>query len=253
MTTDVWKGVSAAGVSWSYDAEASVVSDDTPTLAQPSIPVYAARGFIPYSIEVGADYPGFADEMSKLLSQGFTDLLAVGTCTATGTAQPRGVFASATSNPTHTLVTTAGSIAGVDLRKHWAAVPERFRKNATHLVSTANDAVIRGLGNNLAMSDYSVNLLADGTSTLFGRPVVISDYAPTFTSTTGGLANQAILTGDFGTGFVVVQRAGMTVELVQHLFDTTTGRPTGQRGWFAYARHGYDYVNVNAFRVLANA
>ncbi|MGH2929344.1 MAG: phage major capsid protein, partial [Solirubrobacteraceae bacterium] len=66
ITTDAWKGVSSAGVSWSYDAEASAVSDDTPTLAQPSIPVYAARGFVPYSIEVGQDYPGFADEMAML-------------------------------------------------------------------------------------------------------------------------------------------------------------------------------------------
>jgi HK97 family phage major capsid protein len=84
ITTDAWKGVSSAGVTWSYDAEASAVSDDTPTLAQPTIPVYAARGFIPYSIEVGQDYPGFADEMSALLSQGFVNLLAKGTMTGSG-------------------------------------------------------------------------------------------------------------------------------------------------------------------------
>src|ERR1019366_5988810 len=78
ITTDAWKGVSSSGVVWSYDAEASAVSDDTPTFAQPQVPVYMARGFIPYSIEVGQDYPGFADEMAMLLGQGFVDLLARG-------------------------------------------------------------------------------------------------------------------------------------------------------------------------------
>ena len=112
------------------------------------------------------------------------------------------------------------------------------------------DSQIRGLGNNLAMSDYTVNLLADGTSTLFGRPVVLSDYAPSFTNTTG--AESVLVAGDFSKGFLIVNRAGMTVEPVQHLFDTSTGRPTGSRGWFAYARHGFDIVNANAFRLLSN-
>jgi HK97 family phage major capsid protein len=111
ITTDAWKGVSSAGVSWSYDAEASAVSDDSPTLAQPSIPVYSARGFIPYSIEVGQDYPGFADEMAMLLNQGFIDLLASQTMVGSGSSQPRGLFtamSATTSNPSHVVVTTTG-------------------------------------------------------------------------------------------------------------------------------------------------
>jgi HK97 family phage major capsid protein len=254
ITTDAWKGVSSAAVSWSYDAEAAAVSDDTTTLAQPNIPVYAARGFIPYSIEIGQDYPGFAEEMSNLLGQGYVDLLASQTVVGSGSSSPRGIFVAAsatTTNPAHLTVTTAGTIDGVSLRKTWAALPERFRGKATWLLSPQVDAQVRGLGNNLALADYTVNLLADGNSTLFGRPVVLSDYAPGFTGTTGQ-ANYAVV-GDFSTGFLIVQRAGMTVELVNHLFDTSTGRPTGQRGWFAWTRHGFDVVNANAFRLLANS
>jgi HK97 family phage major capsid protein len=254
ITTDAWKGVSAAASSWAYQAESAVVADGTPVLAQPVITVYAARGFIPYTIEVGQDYPGFAEEMSNLLGQGYLDLLAVNTETGSGASQPRGIFTAVSANttaPTHVTVTTAGTIDGVSLRKTWGNLPERFRKNATWVVSPTVDAQIRGLGNNLAMSDYTVNLLADGTSTLFGRPVIVDDYAPAFTGTTGA-ANYAVV-GDFSQGFLIVQRAGMTVELVNHLFDTTTGRPTGQRGWFAWSRHGYDVVNQNAFRLMSNS
>jgi hypothetical protein len=84
VTNNIWKGVSSAGMSWSFDTEAAEVSDDTPTLAQPSVTVHMARGFLPYSIEVGMDYPGFAMEFGKLLNQGYNDLLAVHSMTGTG-------------------------------------------------------------------------------------------------------------------------------------------------------------------------
>lgn len=252
ITTDAWKGVSSAGVSWSYDAEASAVSDDSPTLAQPSIPVYAARGFIPYSIELGQDYPGFADEMSHLLNQGYLDLVASQTAVGSGSSSPKGIFTAmaGTTNPAHVTVTTAGVIGATDIRSAWSSLPERYRPRATWVMSPTVDGKVRALGNNLNLADFTVNLTADGTPVLTGRPVVVTDYAPAFTGTTGA-ANYAVV-GDF-SNFLIVQRAGMTVELVNHLFDTSTGRPTGQRGWFAYARHGFDAVNTNAFRLLSNS
>ncbi len=254
ITTDAWKGVSSAAASWSYQAEAAVAPDSTPTLAQPNVPVYAARGFIPYSIEVGQDYPGFAEEMSTLLAQGYVDLVANNTVIGSGSSQPRGIFtamAATTTNPAHVVVTTVGALGAVDLRAAWAALPQRFRGKATWLMSPSVETKVSQFGNGLALSDFTVNLLADGTRQLIGRPVVLTDYAPSFTGTTGA-ANYTVV-GDFSTGFLVVQRAGMTVELVNHLFDTSTGRPTGQRGWFAFARHGYDVVAPNAFRIIANS
>jgi HK97 family phage major capsid protein len=188
ITTDAWKGVSSSGVSWSYDAESAVVSDDTPTLVQPSIPVYAARGFIPFSIEVGQDYPGFADEMAALLGQGFIDLIAKGSMTGSGNACPTGIFTAltnATNNPAHVTVSTVGSLGAVDMRTAWATLPERFRPRATWVMSPTVEGKVRAFGNGLALSDFTVNLLADGTSVLTGRPVVVSDYAPAFTGTTG--------------------------------------------------------------------
>jgi HK97 family phage major capsid protein len=253
ITTDAWKGVSSAGVSWAYDAEASVVADNSPTLAQPTIPVYAARGFIPYSIEIGQDYPGFADEMSTLLNQGYIDLCAKQTMVGSGISSPTGIFttlANQTVSPAHVVVATAGTLSANDIRKAWSLLPERYRPHATWVFSPTVDAQIRALGNNLALADFTVNLLADGTPVLTGRPVVVSDYAPAFVSTTGA-ANLAVV-GDF-SNFLIVQRAGMTVELVEHLFDTATGRPIGERGWFAFARHGFDSVNSNGFRLLSNS
>ena len=247
ITTDNWKGVSSAGVSWSYDAELTEVSDDAPTLAQPSIDVYSARGFIPYSIEIGQDYPGFAEEMRRLLDQGYVDLVAKQSMTGT---TPVGIFTAIDATAASEVsVTTDGALGAVDILKVWSALPERYRSRATWVMHTSVENEIRKFAADSDGAYYTVNLAAGGVGTLMGRPIVVSDYAPAFTGTTG--AANILVVGDF-SNFVIAQRAGMTVELVPHLFGVTNGRPLGARGWFAYARHGFDSVNDAAFRLLQN-
>jgi HK97 family phage major capsid protein len=77
----------------------------------------------------------------------------------------------------------------------------------------------------------------------------VTDYAPSFTGTTG--AENFAVVGDFSR-YVVVQRAGMSVELVPTIFDASTQRPTGERAWFATARHGLGVSDANGFRLLSN-
>lgn len=247
ITTDEWKGVSSAGVSWSYDAELAQVSDDSPTVAQPTVPVYKAAGFIPYSIEVGEDYPGFAAEMRRLLDAGYIDLVAAQSATGSGSA-PQGIFTALDANTNvEVVVGTDGAFSAPDLLKVWKSLPERYRANATWFMHTDVENEIRSFGNG-ADGYYTVNLAAGGIGTLFGRPVRTSDYAPEFTGTTG--AANILVVGDF-SNFLVAQRAGMSIELVPHIFGANQ-RPTGARGWYAYARHGFDSVNDLGFRLLQN-
>jgi HK97 family phage major capsid protein len=247
VTNDEWKGVSSAGVTFSYDAEAAAVSDDAATLAQPTITVYKAAGFIPFSLEVGDDYPAFAAEMRRLLDSGFMDLVASGTVVG---STPIGIFTALDANTNvEVSVTTDGAFGAVDVLKLWKALPERSKANASWIMSTGVENEIRKFAASSDGAYYTVNLAEGGLGNLFGRPVYTTDYAPDFTATTGA-ANICVV-GDF-SNFVVAQRAGMTVELVPHLFDVTNNRPTGQRGFYAVARHGYDSVNDNGFRLLQN-
>jgi HK97 family phage major capsid protein len=249
ITTDEWKGVSSAGVSWSYDGEGTEVSDDSPTLAQPTVPVYTARGFIPYSVEVGDDYPAFAAEMRRLLDAGYIDLVAQQTITGSGSSQPTGVFTALDANTNvEVVVTTDGAFGAVDLLKVWKSLPERYRANATWIMNTDVENEIRTFAAGADSAYYTVDLSAGGIGTLFGRPIRTTDYAPEFTGTTG--AANILVVGDF-SNFLVAQRAGMSLELVPHLFGANQ-RPTGQRGWFASARHGFDSVNDLGFRLLQN-
>jgi hypothetical protein len=91
VTGDNWKGVSSANVSWSWDAEASEVSDDSPTFAQPAIPNYTARGFVPISIEALEDEQNVTQEVGRLLMGGKNDLEASAFITGTGSGQPTGI------------------------------------------------------------------------------------------------------------------------------------------------------------------
>ncbi len=248
ITTDQWKGVSSAGVTWSWDSEAEEVSDDTPTLAQPTIPVYSARGFVPFSIEVGMDYPNFAREVAGLLAEGYSELTAEAFATGSGSGQPTGVLTALDAVTTsEVVVTTDGTFSATDIDKVWSALPDRARGNATWAMSADVESYISLWGDAVGgrTADLGGNL-----TTLRGRPHVVSSYFPSFTGTTG--AANILVVGDFKKGMTIAQRAGMTMELVPHLFGTTNQRPTGQRGYFAHARVGSDVVDDGALMLLQN-
>lgn len=252
ITTDAWKGVNSGGFTWAYDAESAAVADNSLTdLAQPVITVYKAAGFIPYTIEVGDDYPDFQEEMSKQLAQGYLNLVAKQTMTGSGSSQPFGIFTTLqnTTTPAHVIVTTLGTLGAVDVRSAYAKLGELFRSKATWMMNVSVENTIRAFGNNLALADFTINLGANGIGTLMGHDIRLSDYAPSPTNTTG--AESFLVVGDFAH-YRFIQRAGMTVELVPHLFDQSTARPLGQRGWYAWARHGADVDASNAFRLVSN-
>src|SRR6266705_2582667 len=256
VNTNQWKGVSSAGVTWAFQTEAAAATDNSPTLAQPNVLVHMARGFIPYSIEVGMDYPGFASEMGTLLAQGYDELLVNKFTVGSGTGEPKGILTaiSATAGD-RVVVGTPGSIVAGDPYKLWAALPQKYRRGASWLMSIGVNNAIRQLGAANVFHGYTVNLPIEWADQLFGKPVYESPYMPPTTTWTTTAEGQAIV-GDF-SNFVIARNGGMSVELVPQLFSQLTAgqgmaTPTGQRGWFAYARIGSDASNTAGFRILVS-
>jgi HK97 family phage major capsid protein len=248
VNTNAWKGVSSAGVSWSFDAEASAVSDDSPTLAQPKVDVFTARGFIPYSIEVGEDYPGFASEMSALLASGYDELLVDKFTRGSGTGEPQGIVTALDADTTvEVLLATAGTLAAADIYNVWAKLPQRFRRGASWLGAVDINNKIRQLGTANNFHATTVQLSAGSAEVLMNRQWYETPYMTDLTSS--GVHTNVAVVGDF-SNYVVARRGGMSVELVPQLFDVTNNRPTGQRGWFAYARIGGGSANNQGFRLL---
>lgn len=252
VNTNTWKGVSSAGVSWSFDAEAVEVSDDAPTLAQPTVSIYTARGFIPYSIEIGEDYPGFASEMSGLLMEGYDELLVDKFTRGSGSNEPFGVLTvlSASSGNRVAIQTSGTNFGANDPYTVWKALGQRFRRKASWLMSVDVNNKLRQLGTANVFHAFTQSLPAEWADTLFGKSVYESPYMPDTTTSTSANSGLAIV-GDF-QNYVIARRTGMSVELIPHLFSTTTNLPSGQRGWFAYSRIGGNVVNTYGLKLLVN-
>ncbi len=253
INTNAWKGVSSAGVSWSFDSEAAEVSDDAPTLAQPTINIFTARGFVPFSLEISQDYPSFAAELQRLLMEGYDELLVDKFTRGSGSGEPQGILTVLSANAAVRVpITTSGSAFGPnDPYKVWAAVPQRFRRRASWMMSVDANNKIRQIGTANVFHAFTENLPAEWADTLFGRRAYESPYMPDTTTSTSANSGLAIV-GDFRAGYKIARRSGMTVELISHLFHTANNLPRGQRGLFAWSRIGAGSVNDSAFRLAVN-
>lgn len=252
ITTDEWKGVSSAGMSWYWTTEGVASTDGSPTLAQPTVVTKKVTGWIPYSVEVGGDYPNFASEMSRLLLSGYSEKIVEGLTVGTGAAaQPTGVVtALEATTASQVAVSSDGNFLPADVYALWAALPVRFRGTSRWMSSVGVMNALRQFGTTVG-SEFTVNLLAQEVPALFGRPYHVNEYMDAPVTATTGAASLMIV-GDW-SNFLIAQRVGMTVEVVQHVMDTTTGTPTGQRGLWAWARIGSNVVVPEAFRVLSQS
>jgi HK97 family phage major capsid protein len=256
VTNNLWQGISTAGMTWSYSTEGTEVSDNSPTLAQPTVRVHMAKGFLPYSIEVSMDVPDFMNQMSLILNSGYNDLLATKTMTGTGTNEPYGIFV-AMSNSTSVLTpTTDGQFGGQDIFATYAKLPERYRANATWVMSVNVQNAIRQFAANTTsvQSAYFTVDMTAGTFRINEKPVVLTDYAPLSTGSvpgTTGLQN-ILMISDFTASYVWAQRMGMSIEPLPALTGSGNRFPTGQRGLFAWSRNGGNSVNNRGSVLLQN-
>jgi HK97 family phage major capsid protein len=82
-------------------------------------------------------------------------------------------------------------------------------------------------------------------ASLIGYPASEASTLSTAPTTTG---QKPLVLGDFRY-FIIVDRVGMDIELIPHLFGAS-GRPLGQRGIYAIWRNNSAVLSSNAFRVL---
>jgi HK97 family phage major capsid protein len=242
-TGDVWNGVSAGAVAWSFDAEADEVSDDSPTFGGPAIPIRTARGFVPISLEARMDAANITQEVGRLLAQGKDDLEAIKFVTGTSVAnEPVGLITALTGVGASTVAsTTADTYAFNDLYKVQGALPARHRRRASWLANNLFWNLVRQTAPEGIWKDPE----GDRAGNLLGRPVYEAEAMDGTVDAT--VDNLMAIFGDF-QNYVIADRIGMTVDFIPHLFGANR-RPTGQSGWFAFYRVGAGTVNNAAFRV----
>lgn len=244
ITGKEWQGVASAGVTVSRSAEGAEVGDNSPTFDQPKVTTSRVSGFVPFSIELDTAWASLRAEITSLLADAKATEESTAFVTGTGTGvNPQGVLTGATS-----AVRTASATAMVvaDLLRTKNGLGTRHRRNATWFASTEFFDAIRGLST--VDDGVWAELAGDINPRLLGKPTAEASGLPDFALTAN--SKNAIF-GDFSK-FLIVDRVGMTVELVPQLFGAN-GRPTGQRGIVAFWFNGSKVLVPNAFRVLQQA
>lgn len=244
-TGDVWKGISSAGVTGSWDGEGDEVSDDAPTLAQPEIPVNKLQIFVPFSHEIQQDAPGLADEIAKMIAFEKEVKESIAFVTGSGTGQPTGIITALTGGSSVVNSGTTDTFAASDVHNIDAALPQRYAFNASWLAHRAIYGKIRQF-DSAGGSNFWGNLAEGRKPLLLDRPNYVAEAMDGVINLTQD--NLVLLFGDF-QNYVIADRLGTTLSYIPQLFGSN-GRPVGKAGWHAWIRVGADSVNDGAFRLL---
>ena len=255
ITVDTFNGVTSGAVTAAYQAEATPTTDTSPTIGQVVISTERASSFIPFSIEIGQDWGALQSEMARLLQDAKDVLETTKFTLGSGTNEPFGVITGATT------VFTGSSATGftiADLTNWDESLPPRFQPNASAMFNKAmasrirriDAGVVGGAGSGVWVDNLRI-ATGEGrnpgaySSSFLGYPAY-QNTAMSGTFTTGQLVG---LLGDFSY-YYIIDRVGMNIEVIPHLFDVTFNQPTGQRGLYAYWRNGAKVVDAAAFRTL---
>lgn len=248
-TAKQWQGVTQPGVSAVRDGETAEVSDAGLTLSQPTATVNRASVFLPFSISLEASWQGMAGELAQVI-QDAKDAEEVSSFTnGTGTIVPQGVLVGALAS---TIISSGtAALASVDLDSVENTLGPRFRQNAVWMGNRAVYNKIRHF-DAAGGPDYWLALaggMAQGgrlTLPIHGYPAYENSAMVSALTT----ANKILILGDFGRYFLIVDKIGLNIELVPHLFGTGSNFPTGQRGFLAYWFNTSQVLSASAFVIL---
>lgn len=244
ITGNTWYGVNSAGITAAYASEAAEASDGTPTLTQPTVNVERAQAFVPFSYEVAEDWAALQAEMAREFADAKDILESAKFLNGLGhgSNQPEGLLVGATGT---ILSAATATFAKADLYSLREALVPRWRARGSLVANLAVLDKIRQFDTQ-GGADLWVTLQYGEPAQVLGHPVYEwSDMSSAVT--TGGAS---ILTfGDFSQ-YHIVDRVGMSVELIPNLFGGSSRYPTGQRGVFAYWRNSADVNVATAFKTL---
>lgn len=253
ITSNIWEGVTSAGVTAAMLAEGAEVTDNTPTFEGPTITANKAAAYLFASYEVLQD-TGF-DEVGMLFEDAKSRLEETQLTTGNGTAGNCTGLITALSGTGPSFAGTSGAAGAADFvigdvygTKN--ALGPRFRRNANWMANPAILDRIRQFGNAAAGSNaanFWVDLGADVPSVLLGKGAYENEAMDS--TIVSGSNDDILLFGDFKQ-YKHIVRVGMSIMYNPLVISTGSGRPTGQAGWFGFWRFGGNVITSNGFKLL---
>lgn len=234
--TNVYQSVRSGGVTSDWTPEATAVGDNAPSFANPTATAFKNTMFVPISFEAFEDARGRESDIVEMMVDRKDQDEALVLATGNGTDRPRGLITALVANTnSHVDNTTSNTFGLVDVYNTYERVPPRYRND--RLVGFANLSIINDV-RQFGTDNYNtqtVTLQDRQRPAPFGYPLL--EASAMDGEVTTAEPNNILAVGDPRT-YLIYDRIGMAVEFVPNLFDTTTGRPTGQRGWVAHYRQG---------------
>lgn len=244
ITGKKWQGVTTAGVVATRGTEvAEAAAEDLDDLGQPEVSTNRVDVFIPLSIELELAWGAVQAQLAPIIQDAKDVEEANSFVTGDGTTgtQPDGIVGALAASSVEYTGDSSFDVANVYQLKN--ALGPRFRSRAQFLGEGSIYDLVRQFDQN-GGSNMWVQLQE-------GRPGQLIGYRAREISTMDAeVENDAdiLVFGDFAH-FLIVDRIGMRMEIIPHLFGTNR-RPTGQRGVFAYWFNNSKILVDNAFRLL---
>lgn len=229
-----WQGVTSSGTTVARSAEAAEATDNSFTLAQPVVNTERVAGFIPFSYEIAESWGQVRTEITAALVDAKGREEATSFVSGNGTAPNAGGLIGSLSGNPNIAGATAEVFNAASVYSLEVLLDPRWRANANFLAH-------RGIYNLIRQFDTA------GGAQLWerigaGLPPELLGYgayessvsgAGAFAASNVGAGGQvALLFGDFQQ-FLIVDRIGMSVELIPQVFGSARQMPTGQRGIYA--------------------
>jgi len=244
--TESWTGVTSAGVSAEWIAEATEVAEVTPTLAAPNIPVLKGDAFTQYSFEVGMDAVDLLGQLKMVLSDAADQLMATAYTTGPGTTTPKGIVTALAGTASEINSTGSEALVSTDAYALQNALGARWQPRAQWMAHLATINTLRQFETGAGALKFPD--LQGSSPSLLGRAMNENSGMDGTINVAATASNYALIYGDFSQ-FVIVDRIGSSVEFIPNMLGANR-RPTGQRGALLWFRTGSDVVNVGAFRML---
>lgn len=248
-----FRPVTSAHVTNQWTAESAEVPDNSPTLASPAIGAKKTTSFVPFSFEYeSATYGGAIADLTRLLVDGYDQLTAEAFLNGNGngTTQPQGLWTGPDGTASELSPAVAETFnANVDPYNVQNVLPPRFQPGAVWMADIATINKLSEAETSNGAPRYPQ--VGSEKPVLLGKRLYenstmrsTADINPAATAD-----NPVLIYGDIRRTYTIVDFAGSTVELVQHLVGANR-RPTGERGLLLWSRVGDGVVIANATRVL---
>lgn len=250
ITTNVWTGVSSAGITvgWSGVDDQVEVGDDAPTFSNPAVTAHMWDAFVPVTFATYEDWFGGEGEILMMVADGKDLLEAQSFVTGSGTNQPYGIVTALTGGTSQVDNATNNSFTFDDLLEAKNALGRRYRPNAAWVMNEEYQDRIRRFGT-AEGSLYTVSLDASSPDRILGRSVYESGG---FTATLSAAATNYVSVYGAWENYLIADRVGTISEFIPNLFATGANRPSAQRGWLVHGRTGADSINDGGFVLMAN-